>query len=84
VVCVLFVCTVVASEDETSNDDKRTLDDDGAVVIAGRKRRLSSVSTVTGDELQVMELEVPVDVDPVNDTDAGTETISDDDAGYCL
>jgi len=31
-----------------------------------------------------MELEVPVEVDPVNDTDAGTETISDDDAGCCL
>jgi len=62
VVCVLYVCTVVVSEDETSNDDKRTLDDDGTVVIAGRKRRLSSVSTLTGDELQLMELELPVDV----------------------
>jgi len=59
-------------------------DDDGAAVIARRKRGLSSVSTITGDELQVMELEVPVDVDPVNDTDAGTEMISDDDACYCL
>ena len=78
------MCTVVVSEDEMSKDDRRMPDDDGTVLIGGRKRRLSSVSTVTGDELQLMELEVPVDVDPVNDSDAGTETFDDDDAGYCL
>jgi len=57
---------------------------EGTVVVHGHRRRLSSVLTLTGDELLDIVLEEPIAVDPVTDSDAGTETCCYSDDGYCL
>ena len=56
----------------------------GTVVVHGHRRRLSSVSTLTGDGLLDIVPEEPITVDPVTDSDAGTETCCNSDDGYYL